>query len=78
LHGTHLALKYDRETGGQVMKKNMYDKRYVRLEEVGKEEYIPFLGGRPHRETVISEDDIMNLVISLNTAKSFEMFMEQV
>ena len=60
------------------MKRNVYDKRYIRLEEVGREEYIPFLGGRPHRDNVISEDDITNLIIALNTAKSLEVFLEQV
>jgi hypothetical protein len=28
---------------------------------------IPFLGGRPEREDVISDDDIMNLRITLET-----------
>lgn len=60
------------------MKRNVYDKRYIRLEEVGREEYIPFLEGRPHRDSIISEDDITNLIIALNTAKSLEVFLEQV
>jgi hypothetical protein len=60
------------------MKRNVYDKRYVRLEEVGRDEYIPFLGGRPSREKIISEDDITNLIIALNTAKSLDVFLEQV
>jgi len=60
------------------MKRNVYDKRYIRLEEVGRDEYIPFLGGRPVRETVISEDDITNLIIAVNTSKSLEVFLEQV
>jgi len=35
---------------------------------------IPFLGGRPDRETVISTDDILNLQIALNTAQDLEKF----
>ena len=34
------------------------------------------LTGRPNRETVISEDDILNLRIALNTAKSFDAFLD--
>jgi hypothetical protein len=64
--------------GRVAMKKNVFDKRFVRLDEVGRADFIPFLGGRPERDTIISEDDIMNLVISLNTAKSMEELIEQV
>ena len=31
------------------------------------ESVIPFLGGRPDRKTVISKDDILNLIITLHT-----------
>lgn len=48
-------------------KKNVIDKRKIRLEEVTKDEYIPFLGGRPERDTIITQDDITNLIIALNT-----------
>lgn len=48
-------------------KKNVIDKRKIRLEEVTKDEYIPFLGGRPERDTIINQDDITNLIIALNT-----------
>lgn len=37
---------------------------------------IPFLGGRPQRETVIGADDIMNLRIACNTKNSLEEFLQ--
>lgn len=43
-----------------------------------KKDYIPFLAGRPNRETVIGADDILNLKIALETAKSFSAFLEMV
>jgi|WetSurMetagenome_2_1015567.scaffolds.fasta_scaffold315940_2 hypothetical protein len=51
------------------------DKRQIRLEEVMKADYIPFLGGRPERLTVIRADDIVNLKINLNTTDSSEEFI---
>ena len=39
---------------------------------------IPFLGGRPKRDTVINSDDIANLNIALNMAKTFKEFIELV
>jgi hypothetical protein len=56
-------------------KKRIVDKRQIRLEEVMKPDYIPFLGGRPERLTVIRTDDIVNLKIILNTAESVEEFL---
>ena len=35
---------------------------------------IPFLGGRPERDTIIGSDDIMNLQIALETCKTFKEF----
>ncbi len=37
---------------------------------------VPKLTGRPKRETVISEDDILNLRIALNTFTSLDVFLE--
>jgi len=55
--------------------KRIIDKRQIRLEEVMKPDYIPFLGGRPERLTVIRADDIVNLKIILNTTESVEEFL---
>jgi hypothetical protein len=55
--------------------KKIIDKRQIRLEEVMKPDYIPFLGGRPERAMVIRADDIVNLKINLNTTESVEEFI---
>jgi hypothetical protein len=46
----------------------MYGKNSNTVHLFKKEDaFIPFMGGRPARETVISKDDILNLIITLNT-----------
>lgn len=52
--------------------KNIVDKRSIKLEDVLKPDYIPFLAGRPPREKVIGADDIINLKINLNTCNTVE------
>ncbi len=37
---------------------------------------IPFLSGRPERETIISVDEITNLTIVLNITKSVDEFLK--
>ncbi len=37
---------------------------------------IPFLAGRPKRDSVICSDDLMNLKIALATCKSLEEFLQ--
>ncbi len=37
---------------------------------------IPFLGGRPQRESIIGNDDIMNLLIACNTCSTLEDFFK--
>ena len=61
-----------------AMKRYVHDKRNVRLDEISRDDYIPFLGGRPLRDLSISEDDVVNLIITLNTARSMEEFLEHV
>jgi hypothetical protein len=58
--------------------RNVVDKRAVRLEDVMKPDYIPFLGGRPKRQTVIGKEDILNLEIALYTSASVQEFLEKV
>jgi hypothetical protein len=58
--------------------RHVVDKRSIKLEDVLKKDYIPFLGGRPKRETIINKDDIMNLEITLNTCASVEEFLAKV
>jgi len=37
---------------------------------------IPFLGGRPQRDLIISSDDSTNLIIACNTCISLEEFFK--
>jgi hypothetical protein len=64
--------------GASMENKKIIDKRQIRLEEVMKPDYIPFLGGRPDKETVIRLDDILNLKIILNTTDSVEELIKKV
>lgn len=40
------------------------------------EMHIPFLAGRPQRETTIDHDDYTNLQIAFNTCRSLDEFLE--
>jgi hypothetical protein len=53
-------------------KKKVKDKRSIKLENVLRADYIPFLSGRPERDTVIGNEDLMNLEILLNTKNTVE------
>jgi hypothetical protein len=52
------------------------DKRIIRLEDVMKKDYIPFLGGRPDREKVIRLDDVLDVKINLNLTDTVEDFIK--
>lgn len=56
--------------------KKIIDRRIIKLEEINKKDYIPFLGGRPKRNNIITKDEILDLKILLNTTKSVEEFLE--
>jgi hypothetical protein len=58
--------------------RNVIDKRSVKLEDVMKPDYIPFLGGRPVREAIIGKDEITNLAITLNTGATVEEFLGKI
>jgi hypothetical protein len=58
--------------------RHVIDKRQVRLEDIMKEDYIPFMEGRPRRESVITRDDVADLKIALNTTATFDEFLERV
>ena len=57
-------------------KKPIVDKRSIRLEDVMKKDYIPFLGGRPQRAMIIRQDDITDLKIRLYTTSTVEAFLK--
>lgn len=47
------------------------------LEFIKKSEvYYPLFTGRPERDEVVTEDEILNLVIALNTCSSADEFMK--
>jgi hypothetical protein len=48
------------------------------VSELPKKEKAPVFPGRPENRGVIKSEDIVNLKIALNTAKSFESFLEMV
>ena len=56
--------------------KKVIDRRQIKLEKVMRPDYIPFLGGRPQRTTVITSDDMIDLAIILNTTDSVEMLIK--
>jgi hypothetical protein len=58
--------------------KHVIDKRSIKLEDVMKKDYIPFLGGRPERQTIIGKDDILNLAITLNTCATVDEFLKKI
>lgn len=45
------------------------------MDAIKKKDYIPFLGGRPQRETIIQQDEITNLQISLGLCKHVGEFI---
>ena len=60
-----------------MKKPNIIDKREVRLEDFKKPDYIPFLGGRPNRTTIINSDDCIDLSILLNTSTTVDDLLNQ-
>lgn len=46
--------------------------------ELKKDHFIPFLEGRPNRDSAINTEDLLNLKIALNTAKSLDDFLSLV
>jgi hypothetical protein len=56
-------------------RKNVTEERPVVTADHAKAR-IPFLSGRPERETIISVDEIINLTITLNVTKSVDEFLK--
>jgi hypothetical protein len=59
-------------------KNNVIDKRSIKLENVMRPDYIPFLSGRPDRDSTIEKDDLMDLEIVLNTTETVEDFLKNI
>lgn len=49
-----------------------------RFEDLLESRPIPFLSGRPDRDVTVDTDDILNLLIALNTSETLEEFLEKV
>ncbi|MBD3421599.1 MAG: hypothetical protein GF398_15900 [Chitinivibrionales bacterium] len=58
-----------------MKKRNVIDKRSIKLEHIMQDDYIPYMSGRPARVKIINKDDLTNLSIALNTSTSVEEFM---
>jgi hypothetical protein len=59
-------------------KKNVIDRRSIKLQDVMSKDYIPFLCGRPAREKVIGADDLLDLEIALNTSSTMDEFISRI
>ncbi len=57
-----------------VIDKEALARKYARKTKPGR---IPFMKGRPKRDTVIGKDDIHNVLIALNTCESLDNFIKK-
>jgi hypothetical protein len=67
-----------KEVGIMDEKRHVVDKRSIKLEDVLRPDYIPFLGGRPERNIIINKDDVTNLEIALNTNSDVNTFVSHI
>ena len=63
---------------GAVMKRYGFERQHMAEHNDVIDRYIPFLQGRPQRVAAINSDDVVNLVIALNTSRNFEEFLDKV
>ncbi len=61
-----------------MKKKSILDELNSMLSQAKKDIHQRLLIGRPEREHIISEDDILNLQIAMNSAKDLDDFLEKV
>ncbi len=54
------------------------DKSLIEPDQFINHPFISFLQGRPVRDGVINNEDLINLKIALNTSKSLQEFLLQV
>ena len=57
---------------------NIKDERRFKLEKMQDKAYIPLFAGRPERQKIIQRDELINLKIALNSAKSLDEFLKLV
>ena len=61
-----------------MRKRNTLENQPLPLETTLTDISIPFLGGRPDRIDIISEDEILDLKITLNITKTVDEFLETI
>lgn len=61
-----------------MRERNLMDELHMMLERAMKEEYEKLLCGRPARDREIDKEDIINLKIALNNARTLKEFLSQV
>ncbi|MGD9201875.1 MAG: hypothetical protein PVI26_09950 [Chitinispirillia bacterium] len=61
-----------------MKKPDMIDYKEIKTSRLKRRSIIPFMQGRPARNTIIQKDDIINLIIMLNTCKSLNEFLNKV
>jgi hypothetical protein len=54
----------------------LYEYRQAKREKTKK--HLPLYAGRPERDKEIANDDLLNLRIALNTARSLDEFLDMV
>jgi hypothetical protein len=59
-------------------KRKVVDKRSIKLEDILKPDYIPFLEGRPTREKRIGSDDLIDLEIMIKTTTTVDEFLSKI
>jgi hypothetical protein len=62
----------------RMRKRNTLENQPLPLETTLTDKSIPFLGGRPDRLDIISEDEILDLKITLNITKTVDEFLETI
>jgi hypothetical protein len=61
-----------------MKKQDIVDYKQLKVTKIRRRSIIPFMQGRPERDTIIQKDDITNLVILLNTCKNLDEFLNKV
>ena len=59
-------------------RRTLLEELHILLANALRQKDIEMFCGRPHRDTAINKDDILNLKISLHCAKTFEQFLSEV
>ena len=57
---------------------DIVDYKQMKVSKIKRRSIIPFMQGRPVRDTIIQKDDITNLIILLNTCKSLNELLNKV